>query len=162
MHTRTHVVSSVCVIVRLMGVYWDRKWLLIAHSNAEDTATKLHLHNTELNLYVRLLPWNGITCFFLSLLSIANSFQCVDVKSYLFKEIDFLPSMQSKEFSSFFESAVKIDLTWNFLYIGNASGRMFLCFYFSLNLCFPGELEMSLRCIQMHVICSRVTKKGWN
>lgn len=46
-HKDTHI-SVRHVSARLMGVYEEGKWLLIAHSKAEDTATKLHLHNAEL------------------------------------------------------------------------------------------------------------------
>lgn len=128
------MVSSVCVIVRLMrGVPGEGKWLLIAHSNVEDTATKLHLHNTELNQRVSLPPPNGIMfvpSLCTSVFTLAENFPCINVKPYLFKKIDFLPRRQLLDFQ--FISVCcenKFALTRDFRLVIHHHGS-FLAFYF--------------------------------
>ena len=132
-HTRTHTVQSVCVMVRLMGGVPGWKVVVNRSLQPEDTATKLHLHNTEL-----ICAWvyrHEMRSCFLSL-PLQENLRCIDVESYLFKKIDFLPSFQPVAGFHFIsecrENKFALALDWWFI-----TGNISLHFVLS-NLCFRG------------------------
>lgn len=61
------------------------------------------------SFFFSLFLYLSLISFFTSVFSLAEKFPCIDVKSYLFKRIDFLPCKQPVDLSSF-QRAVKINL----------------------------------------------------